>query len=147
MISHCLINEVKKLSQGIIESRAFRGWSTAHVVVKKKDGALRLSFDFQNVNNIAIRNVYLNSRIDSFLSKHTVFEKLTSTQVMIRQHQVRNIPIFWSESRIVSVQADTFLTDENTICTFQRFIDFLFGQKFCPVDDPKLSLTSVNDFY
>ena len=66
-----LFEEVKQHLQEMVEvgaiRRGFSPWVSAVVLVKKKDGGLRLCTDLQKLNNHTVRDGYALARIDNTL--------------------------------------------------------------------------------
>ena len=66
-----LFQEVKQLLQEMVEvgaiRRSFSPWANAVVLVRKKDGGLRLCIDLRKLNNRTIKHGYALPRIDDTL--------------------------------------------------------------------------------
>ena len=68
--------EVKQHLQEMMEvgaiRRSFSPWASAVVLVRKKDGGLRLCIDLQKLNNHTIKDGYALPRIDDTLTLYMV---------------------------------------------------------------------------
>ncbi|MCI53481.1 RNA-directed DNA polymerase (Reverse transcriptase) [Trifolium medium] len=65
------LNELKKQLGELFEKRFIRPsvspWETLVLLVKKKEGSMRLYIDYRQLNKVMIKNKYPLSRIDDFV--------------------------------------------------------------------------------
>ncbi|CAJ2651824.1 unnamed protein product [Trifolium pratense] len=99
-ISASELNELKKQLEELLEKRFVRPsvspWGAPVLLVKKKDGSMRLCIDYRQLNKVTIKNKYPLPRIDDLMDQLVgacVFSKI---DLRSRYHQIRvkteNIP-------------------------------------------------------
>ena len=63
-----VLNDLKSMQEeGIIESSQSE-WLSPMVLVKKKDGTLRMCVDYRRLNSVSEANAYPMPRIDDFIN-------------------------------------------------------------------------------
>ena len=75
--------ELKKYIEELLENQFIRSsaspWGAPVILVKKKDGGMRLCVDYRQLNKVTIKNKYPLPRIDELmdqLQRATVFSKI-----------------------------------------------------------------------
>ncbi|MCI73673.1 RNA-directed DNA polymerase (Reverse transcriptase), partial [Trifolium medium] len=65
------LNELKKQLEELLEKRFVRPsvlpWGEPILLVKKKDGSMRLCIDYRQLNKVTIKNKYPLPRIDDLM--------------------------------------------------------------------------------
>ena len=87
------LKELKVQLQGLLDMGFIRPsyspWGAPVLFVKKKEGSLRMCFDYRELNKLAVKNKYPLPRIDDLfdqLQGKTVFSKI---DLRSRYHQLR----------------------------------------------------------
>ena len=92
-ISATELSELKKQLEELLEKKFIRPsvspWGAPVLLVKKKDGSMRLCIDYRRLNQVTIKNKYLLPRIDDLMDQLVgacVFSKI---DLRSGYHQIR----------------------------------------------------------
>lgn len=73
MMSASKLSELKKPVEDLLEKNfvrtSFSPWGASVLLVKKKDGNMRLCVDYQQLNKVIIKNKYPLMRIDDLMDQ------------------------------------------------------------------------------
>ncbi|KAK2449211.1 hypothetical protein QL285_008426 [Trifolium repens] len=97
---HGLKSQLEELLQKHFIRPSDSPWGAPVLVVKKKDGSMRLCIDYRQLNKVTIKNKYHLPRIDDLLDqlRGATIRSVSSPRMFPRQHSgpVMDIMNFWS---------------------------------------------------
>jgi hypothetical protein len=87
------LNELKKQIEELLEKRFIRPsvspWGAPVLLVKKKDGSMRLCVDYRQLNKVTIKNKYPLSRIDDLMDQLVGAAMFSKIDLRSGYHQIR----------------------------------------------------------
>jgi len=87
------LGELKKLLEELLEKQFIRPsvspWGAPMLLVKKKDGSMRLCVDYRQLNKVTIKNRYPPPRIDDLMDKLVGAEMFSKIDLRSGYHQIR----------------------------------------------------------
>jgi len=87
------LGELKKQLEEFLEKLFIRpsvsSWAAPMLLVKKKDGSMRLCVDYRQLNKVTIKNRYPISRIDDLMDQLVGVEVFSKIDLRSGYHQIR----------------------------------------------------------
>jgi len=87
------LGELKKQLEELLEKQFIRPsvspWGAPVLLVKKKDGSMRLCVDYRQLNKVTIKNRYPLSRINDLMDQLVGAEVFSKIDLRSRYHQIR----------------------------------------------------------
>jgi hypothetical protein len=87
------LGELKQQLEELLEKQFIRPsvspWGAPMLLVKKKDGSLRLCVDYRQLNKVTIKNQYPFSRIDDLMDQLVGAEVFNKIDLRLGYHQIR----------------------------------------------------------
>jgi len=84
------LGELKKQLEELLEKQfirpSFSPWGAAVLLVKKKDGSMRLCVDYRQLNKVTIKNQYPLPRIDDLMDQLVGAEMFSKIDLRSRYH-------------------------------------------------------------
>ena len=85
--------EIKKLFNAkIIVTMIFSKWVANLVLVKKKNGEIRLCVDFRNLNKLSLKDNYPMPKMDHILQKVVGSERISTMDGFSGYNQIKVFP-------------------------------------------------------
>jgi len=87
------LGELKKQLEELLEKQFIRPsvspWGAPVLLVKKKDGSMRLCMDYRQLNKVTIKNRYPLPRIDDLMDRLVGAEVFSKIDLRSGYHQIR----------------------------------------------------------
>ncbi|PNX63532.1 retrotransposon-related protein, partial [Trifolium pratense] len=87
------LKELKKQLEELLEKRFIRPsvspWGAPVLLVKKKDGSMRLCVDYRQLNKVTIKNKYPLPRIDDLMDQLVGARVFSKIDLRSGYHQIR----------------------------------------------------------
>ena len=134
MLFPLIEKEVKKLfNANIIVTVRFSKWVANLVLVKKKNGEIKLCVDFRNLNKVSLKDNYPLPKMDHVVQKVVGAERISTINGFFGNNQVKFLPQD-QEKTAFTTPWSTFLYAKmpfgfmNAGATFQRAMDISFAK-------------------